>query len=443
MSKNVTEELSRMFYLLEHQRGVVISEQSPQNKHSRMLLEAVSTINYPNGDTYTGEIIARGGQQIRNGQGTLVYDGGRIKYVGNFKDNNFNGQGTITYNEIPGLEYTGNYINNGLNGQGTLKNPDGTYYVGNFKNNMPDGNGIKYNADGSILEQGNFVAGAFQGNSNTTTPAGGTATTTTSAPQEYVVQKGDTLGKIGQKLGVQWKEIATLNQIKNVNLIRVGQKLKIPGKTQSEVTQTDTKDFVSAAGSNTTNLLDSLFQKMPSFKTFGKYVDRGGAYKGIGTNLTEGEIKQKYPTELIGMPIAGFKFYQSNENDGPFTKETANEVYLNYLQDVKSTPMVYNEPTTATTETISGVTQELVVARKTKKADKRICRIINKSIKNNTPMGSVLGDVCQVLEVCKTNGFIDKSVTLEACNQVETTGEDETNTNNEKVEGGKTIIDVT
>ena len=449
MSKNVTEELSRMFYLLEHQRGVVISEQSPQNKHSRMLLEDVSTINYPNGDTYTGEIIARGGQQIRNGQGTLVYDGGRIKYVGNFKDNNFNGQGTITYNEIPGLEYTGNYINNGLNGQGTLKNPDGTYYVGNFKNNMPDGNGIKYNADGSILEQGNFVAGAFQGNSNTTTPAGGTATTTTSAPQEYVVQKGDTLGKIGQKLGVQWKEIATLNQIKNVNLIRVGQKLKIPGKTQTNAavqtnaTTTQT-DYVSAVGTNVDTLLKELLVKMPSFKTFAKYGDAGGALKGVATNLTEVELKAKVGNMLLNLPITGFKFYPSNEN-GPFTKETIEGVYVNYLHDVKSSPMATNEPIANPDVDITDpkAKEELKVASQTKRADRKICRIINKSIKNNTPMSSVLGDVCQVLEVCKTNGFIDKSVTLEACNQVETTGEDETNTNNEKVEGGKTIIDVT
>jgi LysM repeat protein len=269
------------------------------------------------------------------------------------------------------------------------------------------------------------------------------APTTASSNQEYVVQKGDTLGKIGQKFGVQWKDIASLNQIKNVNLIRVGQKLQIPGKTQTTTTtatQADTKDLVSAAGTNVSSLLDFLFAKMPSFKTFGKVVDKGGVVKGIGANLTVDEIKQKYPTELIGMPITGFKFYPSNEN-GPFTKETVDGVYLNYLNDVKTTPIVYSEPT-GTTETITDVTQELATSRRTKRADKRICRIINKNINNNTPMGSVLGDVCQVLEMCKTNKFIDETVTLEACKKVETTGEDETNTNNEKVEGGKIPIDV-
>ena len=272
-----------------------------------------------------------------------------------------------------------------------------------------------------------------------------TVAPTTDTPQEYVVQKGDTLGKIGQKLGVQWKEIASLNQIKNVNLIRVGQKLKIPGKTQTTTTttatQADTKDLVSAAGTNVTSLLEFLFAKMPSFKTFGKYVDKGGIIKGIGTNFTVDEIKQKYPTELIGMPISGFKFYPSNEN-GPFTKETAEGVYLNYLQDVKSTPMVYPEPTENVTDVV--VQQEIATSRRTKRADKRICRIINKSIKNNTQMGGVLGDVCQVLETCKTNGFIDKSVTLESCNKVETPSDEQGTTQETPLNGGKTVepIDV-
>jgi murein DD-endopeptidase MepM/ murein hydrolase activator NlpD len=169
------------------------------------------------------------------------------------------------------------------------------------------------------------------------------APTTASPNQEYVVQKGDTLSKIGQKFGVQWKDIASLNQIKNVNLIRVGQKLKIPGKTQTATTtatQTDTKDLVSAAGTDVENLITQLFAKMPSFKTFGKYKDAGGMLKGIASNLTVDEIKQKNPTTLINLPTIGFKFYPATEGR-PFTKETYNvltadgRVYVQYLNDVK------------------------------------------------------------------------------------------------------------
>ena len=50
--------------------------------------------------------------------------------------------------------------------------------------------------------------------------------------QEYVVVKGDSLSKIGQKYGVSWKQIYELNkdQIKDPDLIQPGWKLKIPSK---------------------------------------------------------------------------------------------------------------------------------------------------------------------------------------------------------------------
>jgi nucleoid-associated protein YgaU len=50
--------------------------------------------------------------------------------------------------------------------------------------------------------------------------------------QEYTVQKGDSLSKIGQRYGVEWKSIyeANKDQIKNPDLIQPGWKLKIPSK---------------------------------------------------------------------------------------------------------------------------------------------------------------------------------------------------------------------
>ncbi|MFN2457321.1 MAG: LysM peptidoglycan-binding domain-containing protein [Chitinophagaceae bacterium] len=50
--------------------------------------------------------------------------------------------------------------------------------------------------------------------------------------EEYVVQSGDSLSKIGQKYGVSWKEIheANRDQIKDPDLIHPGWKLKIPRK---------------------------------------------------------------------------------------------------------------------------------------------------------------------------------------------------------------------
>ncbi len=50
--------------------------------------------------------------------------------------------------------------------------------------------------------------------------------------EEYVVQSGDSLSKIGQKYGVKWQDIyeANRDQIKNPDLIHPGWKLKIPRK---------------------------------------------------------------------------------------------------------------------------------------------------------------------------------------------------------------------
>jgi len=300
------------------------------------------TIDLGDGITYTGEyIVDSNGKNLPNGYGTETFPEGG-KYVGNFKNGKWEGQGTLT-------------------------RKSGAKDVGYFKDNTFK-YGTVYYPDGSINQDGKKIWGS------------------NFSDTEYVVEKGDTLSKIGKNLGVSWNEIATLNNIKNVNLIRVGQKLKIPGKTQPTVTPiqqttdttnspvqqtTDTvktpvpqtsKDYVIGGGESLEGLLKDIFGKMASFKTFGKYQ----SYKkfvGIASNLTEEELKQKLAStpikvsalqlqgEVLTIPITNFKFYSSNENDGPFTKETADGVYLNKLNDVRSTPMYpsgYNNNVTST-----------------------------------------------------------------------------------------------
>ncbi|WP_338602913.1 GH25 family lysozyme [Saccharopolyspora sp. SCSIO 74807] len=48
------------------------------------------------------------------------------------------------------------------------------------------------------------------------------------APETYVVQPGDTLSDIGNKVGVPWQTVAQANGITDPNLIYVGQVLRIP-----------------------------------------------------------------------------------------------------------------------------------------------------------------------------------------------------------------------
>lgn len=57
--------------------------------------------------------------------------------------------------------------------------------------------------------------------------AGWTKTYLANKEEYYIVQRGDTLSKIAKKYGTTVKALANLNNIANVNLIRVGQKLRI------------------------------------------------------------------------------------------------------------------------------------------------------------------------------------------------------------------------
>ncbi|WP_025727695.1 LysM peptidoglycan-binding domain-containing protein [Heyndrickxia ginsengihumi] len=60
-----------------------------------------------------------------------------------------------------------------------------------------------------------------------------TKTTTTSSVRIYVVKKGDVLSKIASKYNTTVSKLESLNGIKNVNLIYIGQKLKVSGSVST------------------------------------------------------------------------------------------------------------------------------------------------------------------------------------------------------------------
>lgn len=70
---------------------------------------------------------------------------------------------------------------------------------------------------------------------------------TSSKVTNYTVKSGDTLSGIGSKLGVNWKDIANLNNISSPYIIYVGQVLKIPGTSSGS----------SSSGSSTTYTVKS------------------------------------------------------------------------------------------------------------------------------------------------------------------------------------------
>src|SRR5690606_14242778 len=54
------------------------------------------------------------------------------------------------------------------------------------------------------------------------------------SPKIYTVKKGDTLSHIAKKYGTTVKKLVDLNNIKNPDLIYPGQKIKLPGGSESE-----------------------------------------------------------------------------------------------------------------------------------------------------------------------------------------------------------------
>ena len=62
---------------------------------------------------------------------------------------------------------------------------------------------------------------------------GTSSSSSTTSSSTYTVVSGDTLSGIGQKLGINWKDIASTNGIKSPYTIYTGQKLTIPGGSSS------------------------------------------------------------------------------------------------------------------------------------------------------------------------------------------------------------------
>ena len=131
---------------------------------------------------------------LTSGQGSYIYPNG-WKYVGEFNNGKFNGQGTL-------YEANGSIINQGIwendrfvgsipVQQATVPNteieklraeseierrrrltttyPNGNKYVGEHKDGKPNGRGILYAEDGSIIYQGVWIGGTFIRSENLST----------------------------------------------------------------------------------------------------------------------------------------------------------------------------------------------------------------------------------------------------------------------------------
>ncbi len=117
------------------------------------------TYTWPNGDKYVGEY--KDGNF--NGQGTYFFLADNQfkgdKYVGEFKDNKHNGQGTYTF--ASGHKYVGEYKDGKYNGQGTFTFASGHKYVGEVKDGKKNGQGITFLANGKVDQSGIWKDGVL------------------------------------------------------------------------------------------------------------------------------------------------------------------------------------------------------------------------------------------------------------------------------------------
>jgi len=109
------------------------------------------------GSKYVGDFI----DNKRNGQGTFVWASGD-KIVGEYKDDIPNGQVTYYFladNQWKGDKYVGEYKGSGKEGEGTYFRADGRIGLGEWIDNRPDGRFIEYRADKTVERSGIFKAG--------------------------------------------------------------------------------------------------------------------------------------------------------------------------------------------------------------------------------------------------------------------------------------------
>jgi S1-C subfamily serine protease len=116
----------------------------PEIRHSTKSpwLNCFGTYTFADGNKYVGEFR----DDKYNGQGTYTFADGN-KYVGEFRDDKYNGQGTFTFAD--GHKYVGEFRDGKRNGQGTFTFADGHKYVGEFRDDKYNGQGTFTFADGN------------------------------------------------------------------------------------------------------------------------------------------------------------------------------------------------------------------------------------------------------------------------------------------------------
>jgi hypothetical protein len=171
-----------MFIALLGSANAVFAENLPACPSSGYFHNCFGTHTFASGDKYVGEFrddafhgqgtyaFASGDKYVGehndgkpNGQGTYTFASGS-KYVGELKDGKKHGQGTYYFladDDFKGDKYVGEYKDGKPNGQGTYTYANGRRDVGEFKDGVLNGYAVQYRSDGSIIKEGIFKDDEF------------------------------------------------------------------------------------------------------------------------------------------------------------------------------------------------------------------------------------------------------------------------------------------
>ena len=163
-------ELGFIFSLTSFERELIEHEQNASNIAAQTKPEAAKpvediesqeqeiqygTLNYSNGDKYTGELL----DGKKHGRGTYTWSNDS-KYEGDWSNDKIQGYGIFTWSD--GSKYEGDFLNEKRHGQGMYTSVKGDIYEGEYKDDKKHGRGTYAWVDGNEYE-GDWSNGKIQG----------------------------------------------------------------------------------------------------------------------------------------------------------------------------------------------------------------------------------------------------------------------------------------
>ena len=97
---------------------------------------------------------------MKNGQGSIIYLKQGRKYKGEFKNNEITGKGFLIYEN--NQTYNGELLNGKKEGKGKYTWPDGSEFIGEYKNDVKEGDGT-FKMPNGVIFKGKFVKGKPDG----------------------------------------------------------------------------------------------------------------------------------------------------------------------------------------------------------------------------------------------------------------------------------------